>query len=100
MPYIWGRVEHQTEVLGRGRERITQPVREYYRRVYLDTVSPWPPALNLAYEFAGVDRLLFASDHPWVDIGMMVELIEGMDIPAQHKARIFGTNAQTLFRIG
>ena len=35
--------------MGRGRERILRPAREYYGRVYLDMVSPSPlaPALCL-----------------------------------------------------
>lgn len=99
LPYLWGRVENQTEVMGRGRENITRPPREYYRQVYLDMVSPWAPALKLAYDFAGVDRLLFASDHPWVAIDTLVALVEEMDISAEDRVQIFGGNAQALFGI-
>ena len=100
LPYLWGRIENQTEVMGRGRERITQPPRTYYRRVYLDMVSPSALALRYAYDFAGPERLLFGSDHPWVDVSIFATLIEEMDIPAQHKEMIFGDNAQQLFGIG
>ena len=100
LPYIWGRVEHQTGTLRRGRAQISQPVGSYYERVYLDVVSPWPPALRLAYEFAGSDRLLFASDHPWVEIDVLSRLVEDMDIPAEDKDDIFGRNACALFGIG
>ena len=100
LPYLWGRVEHQTETLRRGRAQISQPVGSYYKRVYLDVVSPWPPALKLAYEFAGSDRLLFASDHPWVEIDVLSRLVEDMDIPAEDKDAIFGRNACALFGIG
>ena len=99
LPYLWGRIENQTEVMGRGRENITRPPREYYQRVYLDTVSPWAPALQLAYDFAGADHLLFASDHPWVDIGTLVTLVEEMHIPQEDRAKIYSGNAQTLFGI-
>ncbi|NPV08937.1 MAG: amidohydrolase [Anaerolineae bacterium] len=99
LPYLWGRIENQTEVMGRGRENITQPARHYYRRVYLDTVSPAPEAIRFAYDFAGADRLVFGSDHPWVDIGLFLRLIEGMDVPAADKERILGGNARQLFRI-
>jgi predicted TIM-barrel fold metal-dependent hydrolase len=63
-------------------------------------VPPWPPALKLAYEFAGSDRLLFASDHPWVEIDVLSRLVGDMDIPAEDKDAIFGRNACALFDIG
>ena len=101
LPYLWGRIRHQTEVMGRGMEHIPQPPGAYYhQQVYLDTVSPSPLALRYAYDFAGADRLLFGSDHPWVDISSLVQLVEGMDIPEEDRAKIFASNAQTLFQIG
>ena len=100
LPYLWGRVRNQTEMMGRGMEEITRPPDEQYRRVYLDLVSPSPLAMRFAYDFAGPDRLLFGSDHPWVDIRTFVELVEGMEITEEDKARIFGGNAQRLFGIG
>ena len=99
LPYLWGRIENQTEVMGRGRGHITQPPRAYYRRVYLDMVSPSPLALRYAYDFAGPDRLLFGSDHPWVDVSIFARLIEEMDIPSHHREMIFGSNAKKLFGI-
>ena len=83
----------------RGCERITKPVDEYYKRVFLDTVSPSALALRFAYDFAGADRLIFGSDHPWVDIGLFVELIEGLEIPSEERDRIWSENARNLFRI-
>ncbi len=97
LPYMSGRIDHQTEVLGRAREHITQPPSAYLRRIYLDTVSPSLQALRYAYEFVGEHRLLFGTDHPWVDMPRFVRLIEKMDIPDTARSRIFGENAVTLF---
>ena len=97
LPYLWGRVEHQTGTMGRGRENISRPVGAYYDRVYLDIVSPSPLALQLAYDFAGSSRLLFASDHPWVEIQVLSRLVEELEIPGDEKDRIFGGNARALF---
>ena len=99
LPYLWGRIENQTEVMGRGCDHIDRPVREYYDRVYLDTVSPSIDAIRFAYKFAGADRLVFGSDHPWVDIGLFVKLIEALDIPAVEKEKIWSGNARRLFGI-
>jgi predicted TIM-barrel fold metal-dependent hydrolase len=100
LPYVMGRVEDQTEAKGRGREHITRPPSTYYRQVYLDLVSPSALAMRYAYDFAGADRLLFGSDHPWIDITTFVELVEGLEIPAADKAKLFGLNACELFKLG
>ena len=97
LPYMSGRIDHQTEVLGRAREHITQPPSAYLHRIYLDTVSPSLQALHYAYQFVGEHRLLFGTDHPWVDMPRFVDLIEEMDIPDSARARIFGENAAKLF---
>lgn len=97
LPYMSGRIDHQTEVLGRAREHITQPPSAYLSRIYLDTVSPSLQALHYGYQFAGENRLLFGTDHPWVDMPRFVRLIEKMEISETARARIFGENAVKLF---
>jgi predicted TIM-barrel fold metal-dependent hydrolase len=100
LPYLWGRILNQTDVMGRGMDNISRSPDVYYKRIYLDMVSPLPLAMKYAYDFAGPDRLIFGSDHPWVNINSFVELIEDLDIPDEDKDKIFGLNAQRLFRIG
>jgi len=99
LPYLMGRVEEQTQVKGRGREHISKSPAEYYRHVYLDLVSPSKLAIRYAYDFAGPDRLLFASDHPWVGIDTMLNLVKQLDVPESDLAKILGLNASTLFNI-
>ena len=100
LPYLWGRIENQTEVMGRGREHISKPVSSYYDRVYLDTVSPSAQAIRYAFEFAGPERIVFGSDQPWVDIGIFVKLIEELDIPDADREKIWSGNAIKLFKLG
>ena len=97
LPYMSGRIDHQTQVLGRANEHINQTPSEYLRRIYLDTVSPSLQALHYAYQFSGEHHLLFGTDHPWVDMPRFVALIEAMDISDKARARIFGENAADLF---
>ncbi|MXX83611.1 MAG: amidohydrolase [Chloroflexi bacterium] len=99
LPYVMGRVIEQTEVKRRGREHITQSPRETYRRVYLDTVAPDALALQFAFAFAGADRLLFGSDHPWVSIDVMLEHARSIECSATDKRKILAENAQKLFGI-
>ena len=97
LPYMMGRIEHQTEVMGRGREHIKQAPSAYMRRIFLDIVSPSAQALRYAYEFSGPEHLVFGTDHPWVDPQLFVALVEEMDIPDSEKTQIFGGNAVELF---
>jgi len=99
LPYLMPRIEEQTEVKRRGREHITRSPREYYRKVYLDVVSPSAQAVRYAYEFAGADRLLFGSDHPWVKVGVFRDCLESLGLDPEEEAKIFGKNARHLFKI-
>ena len=100
LPYLMGRVMEQTEVKRRGREHITQPPRETYRRVYMDTVSPDTRALQFALDFAGAGKLLFGSDHPWVSIEAILGYTRGLACSAADMRKIMSENALSLFGLG
>ena len=100
LPYVMGRVVEQTEVKRRAREHITQSPRETYRRVYLDTVSPGPLALQMALDFAGAGRLLFGNDHPWVSMDVMLDYARAIECSQTDMSKILGGNAMALFGIG
>jgi predicted TIM-barrel fold metal-dependent hydrolase len=99
LPYLIGRIDHQTQVLKRGADKIRKPPSEYLKQVYLDTVTPIALGVRYAYDFAGRDRLLFASDHPWVDPKLIAGNIERLKFPAEDEKRIFSENARRLFRL-
>jgi len=99
LPYLMPRVEEQTEVKQRGREHIRKPPGEYYRNVYLDIVSPSALAMEFACRSSRPERLLFGSDHPWVQIGAILQHFDRLEIPAAEKAAILGENPCRLFRI-
>ena len=98
LPYLMGRVQEQTEVKRRGRDHITQSPASYYERVWLDLVTPSAQAMRYALEFAGPERLMFGSDHPWVSIEVIQDYMrEGLELPADQLAAIRGGNAASLF---
>jgi predicted TIM-barrel fold metal-dependent hydrolase len=99
LPYLMGRVMEQTEVKGRGREQITRPPMSYYRTVYLDLVAPSALTLRYAYDFSGPDRLLFGSDHPWIQLTDALATVEDMELGEEDRAQILGGNARDLFRL-
>ena len=99
LPYLIGRLDHQTMVLKRGADHIKKPPSEYLRQIYLDTVSPIAMAIRYGYDFVGPDRLLYASDHPWVDPKLIADAVRGLKLPPEDERKIFGENARKLFRL-
>lgn len=99
LPYLMPRIEDQTEVKRRGRENIKASPREYYRKVYMDLVSPSALAMQYALDFSDPDHLLFGSDHPWVKIETIMNHFNSLSISEEDKAKILGLNACTLFKI-
>jgi predicted TIM-barrel fold metal-dependent hydrolase len=100
LPYIIGRIDHQVKALGRGAVHIRKAPSEYLKMMWTDTVAPGPLNLDFALKFWGADRILFASDHPWLDIQPFVDLVENAGLAAADKTKIYETNARKLFGIG
>ncbi len=99
LPYLIGRIDHQTQVLKRGAENINKPPSEYLRQIYLDAVSPIAMGIKYGYDFVGPDRILYASDHPWVDPNLIVANIDSLELPADDQKKIYTDNAKKLFRL-
>ena len=99
LPYIVGRLDHQTQVLKRGPAYLTRTPSEYLKSIWLDVVSPLPLAIKFAHEFMGPDRLLFSSDHPWVEPGLIVDCVNRAGLSADDQEKIFSGNARKVFRL-
>jgi predicted TIM-barrel fold metal-dependent hydrolase len=99
LPYIIGRLDHQTQVLKRGPKYLTRAPSEYLKQVWFDIVSPLPAAMRFAYDYLGPDRLLYASDHPWVAPGTIRGALESLKLPPADTAKILGGNARKLFKL-
>jgi predicted TIM-barrel fold metal-dependent hydrolase len=99
LPYLIGRLDHQTQVLGRGAENIKKPPSEYLKQVYFDTVSPSHLAIKYCFDLVGADHLLYGSDHPWVQPSLIAEHIKRLHLPAEDQRKILCENARELFKL-
>ncbi len=99
LPYIVGRLDHQVTVLKRGPRNLTRTPSEYLKQIWMDVVSPLPLAMKFAVDFMGVDRLLYSSDHPWVEPQLIIDSLRRVGLPAADEAKIFRGNAAKLFRL-
>lgn len=99
LPYICGRMDHQLAVLKRGPQNLKRKPSEYLRSIYLDIVSPLPEAMRFALDFTSADKLLFSSDHPWVQPKEILEPFRSLKLPANTENLILRANARQLFRL-
>lgn len=99
LPYIVGRLDHQTQVLKRGPAYLTRSPSEYLKSIWLDVVSPLPLAIRFGHDFMGPDRLLFSSDHPWVEPSLIIDCVTGAGLSVRDQEKIFSANARSLFQL-
>lgn len=99
LPYLIGRIDHQTMVLKRGAEHIRKAPSEYLKQVWLDTVSPLPMAIRYGIDFVGAGQMLYSSDHPWVDPQLIAGHVQSLKLPSEQEAQIFSGNARRLFNL-
>jgi len=99
LPYIVGRLDHQVHVLKRGPQNLQRKPSDYVRAITMDIVSPLPEAMRFALDFSGPDKLLFASDHPWVQPKEILDPFFSLKLPAATEQKILSGNARKLFRL-
>jgi predicted TIM-barrel fold metal-dependent hydrolase len=99
LPYLIGRIDYQTLVMKRGTEHIRRAPSEYLKRIWYDSVTQIGLAIRYAVDFAGADRLLFASDHPWVQAQPIIDAIESANLTADQRAQVYAGNARALFKL-
>lgn len=97
IPYLLGRIEYEAERYKVGGKTLTAPVGEHLRRLYLDSVSGWPPAIRLAVDAFGADHVMFGTDAPFWERERSVDAIERTQLEADQLEQVLSGNAQRLF---
>jgi len=105
LPSLLGRLEYSYELrhqpfYGLDPE-LPQPPSAYARRIWVDTVAFWRPALQAAIDTFGVERVMLGSDTPPLPfpLAKSVALVEALGLPERERAAILGDNAVALFRL-
>ena len=101
IPYLAERLDRGFEAFADCRVHIEKPPSEYLRNFYYDSVNFDPNALQLALDFAGVDRLVAGSDYPHKigSLQKMMSSIEQLDLIEQDRDKILFGNACGLLGI-
>ncbi len=80
------------------RRHISRPPSTFARQLYYDTCAFGAPALMLARDVVGSDRLLWGTDDPFISADSAH--VDALPIPAAEKEMILGGNAARIFGIG
>lgn len=97
LPYLIGRIDHQVTVLKRVALDIKKKPSDYLKNVYLDSVNALPAVIRFGYDFVGPDRMLYSSDHPWVDPKLILDNVRSLKLPAEDAEKLLSGNARLLF---
>ena len=78
---------------------ISRPPSEYFKLMYMDTVSQHQLAYICAHSTSGADKILLGSDYPYSRWKDTVKVIEELDIPVSDKEKIYSENVRRLLKI-
>jgi aminocarboxymuconate-semialdehyde decarboxylase len=101
LPYTWGRLDRGYRIQDSEKSRISRPPSEYLKRLYFDTITHSPMALEYLVENFGADHVLLGSDYPY-DMGEPepVQSLRAARIDAEQSKQVSAGNACKLLRIG
>ena len=110
IPFLAGRIDWNDDFnemcMGHRDINLKEKALNYYRRFYYDTaVNGHTAALQCGREFAGIDRMVFATDMPFDNqqgrrlIRDTVASVEQMGLNEEEKAKVYRNNAINLLRL-
>jgi predicted TIM-barrel fold metal-dependent hydrolase len=99
IPYIVGRLDYESSRIPGGLGALETLPSEHIRRLYVDTVSAWPPAMQLVVDYLGADRVLYATDHPYWDPAKTNDAMAQLDLSGEDREAIEYGNARRLLQI-
>lgn len=97
IPYQIGRLERASEV--RKEMQFTMPIREYFHKLYFDSVVFSEASLKFLLDIVGPDRLLFGTDYPF-NLGdpYSCDKIRRLPIDSSFKSMI-ASNSRSLYNL-
>jgi 5-carboxyvanillate decarboxylase len=104
IPFWLQRIDnrYQVEVKIGASKKLPRLPSEYFLENFVITTSGVTsgPALRLALDMLGAERILFAADYPYEIVADAVSFLDGAAITEAERAKIYAENAVRVFRLG
>jgi predicted TIM-barrel fold metal-dependent hydrolase len=97
LPYVLGRLDYEAARYDGAMGALTVPPSEHVKLLYTDSVCVWPPALRLALEVFGEERVMFGTDEPFWQTDRAVAAVDALDLPEAARRRLWSGTAIELF---
>jgi len=97
LPFIVGRIDYLSTERPGGMGELTVPPSEHLRRLYVDGVCLWPPALRLGTEFFGADHVMFGSDAPYWPMDRAVQTLTAVGLSGRDSLALAYATAAHVF---
>lgn len=97
LPYLAGRIDHQSRLIAGASKNIKKKPSDYIANFYMDTVCLSSETLRLALDMVGEDRIVFATDYPFVPVEKTMSIIDVLGLSNETKKKILKENAKQLF---
>jgi aminocarboxymuconate-semialdehyde decarboxylase len=105
IPYIHRRMNTFTEASNvdpevSGKANLSKQPSKYLEQFYYDTAVGNPEALELCLKVIGPDRILFGTDHPYVEKAeaKTIDCISRTKLTMEQRDKIYHLNARKLFK--
>ena len=84
-----------------GKSNLTKHPREYLKMFYYDTAIGNPEALRFCTSLVGEDRILFGTDHPYIESAerFTIDYINETKLTSREREKLYFKNASALFKI-
>lgn len=99
IPYLIGRIDFQSAAWPGGRGALKVLPSDHIRKLYVDSVCLWPPALKLAVDFFGADHVMHGSDLPYWPLDQSVKTVQGSGLSDDQRASVEYATAASVMRI-
>ena len=105
LPFWIDRVDNRTAFIatgpGKKLRQLNKKPSDYLRENFFVATSgmDFEPALMLAHEVVGPDRILFATDYPMENPMHMIKVLDAAPLTDADKYKIYRENAEKLFRL-
>jgi aminocarboxymuconate-semialdehyde decarboxylase len=100
LPYVMGRIDYQANNRPGGMGALDELPSVHCQKLYVDSVSLWPPALRMAVDFFGPAHVMLGSDDPQWPIDKALETLAETGLEPNERLLIESRAATALFGIG